>query len=351
MNILDITHGRSTYHIQLTHSLLFESALGIAAITYPDIHPTLGKTTLYWEEILAGLSEELRSELDTCQRHNTWKTLLQFLHQGNFADIHSFVTYIQSLSEQQLRYYALPYIGTAFQEIRQKASEGDSEAIGVMTEHCRDHKFFADYIPYVSQVDANLLRTHLINLISGWYNEFLSAQEAIIHGMLKRDLDQKQRMLNSLSPEEFVTWATGGFVYLPEPTVTRVLLIPHYIYRPWTIQAEMEGTKILYYPISDESLDVHQDPYHPPLTLVQRYKALGDETRLRLIKLLYEKDRTLNELTDLVDSAKSTIHHHLTMLKSAYIVEGKGNSYRLNRSSLSLMGHELTHFLDQENVL
>ncbi|MCK9907225.1 hypothetical protein MXD63_45420, partial [Frankia sp. Cpl3] len=58
--------------------------------------------------------------------------------------------------------------------------------------------------------------------------------------MLERDYRSKLPMQQKLEPEALVEWATGGIQYSPEPTVTDVLLIPHYIYRPWNIQAEME---------------------------------------------------------------------------------------------------------------
>lgn len=347
MKVLDMTRGRSTYDIELTYSVLFECALGIAAITYPAIQSTLDKPVTFWEITLTSLSTQLQQELLLCQRHNTWKTLLQLLHQQPFVSVDSFVSYILTLTDQQLRYHSLPYIGPAFEIIRQKASIGDQDAIDIMVAQCKDHKFLAEYIPYITQVDASELRSHLSNLMKGWYDEFISPQASVLQEMLTRDYKQKLRMMNAMSSEEFVTWATGGFVYPPEPTVTKVLLIPHFIYRPWTIQAELEGIKILYYPMADENLTTHDDPYFPPSALVQRYKALGDETRLRLVKLLHEKDRTLQELTERLDIAKSTVHHHLTMLKSAYIVEAKDKVYRLNRTSLTLMDRELSHFLDK----
>ncbi len=135
-------------------------------------------------------------------------------------------------------------------------------------------------------------------------------------------------------PEALVEWATGGVRYPPEPGVRRVLLIPHTVYRPWTIQADAEQTKILYYPVSDESLYGDSDPYRPPHMLVQMLKALADEHRLRIVKLLAEQECSLQELTDKLSLAKSTVHHHLSMLRSAQLVGTSGDKYALKPAAL-----------------
>ena len=46
-----------------------------------------------------------------------------------------------------------------------------------------------------------------------------------------------------MAPEELVEWSTGGVIYMPEPSVNHVLLIPQIIYRPWNIEADIEDTK------------------------------------------------------------------------------------------------------------
>lgn len=81
--------------------------------------------------------------------------------------------------------------------------------------------------------------------------------------------------------------------YEPEPSVARVLLVPHTLYRPWTIQADAPDTKVFYYPVADENMAEQVDPYQPPHLLVQACKALGDEHRLRIVKHLAERAHSL----------------------------------------------------------
>ncbi len=347
MNLLDLTRGRHTYQVELSHSLLFETALGIAAATWPDIHSSLEKPPAYWERLKASLSDDLRAHLACVQQHNTWKTLLQLLHLRPFADLDDFLTLLREVDGEQLRYAALPFLGFALQEQRRLAAQGDEQAVPILAKACAGHKFLPAYIRYVCRVDLSWLRAHLHDVMRGWHESVVQPEAERIEAVLRRDSAAKQAMLASLEPEAFVEWATGGIRYSPEPTVTRVLLIPHTIYRPWNIQAEMEGTKIFYYPVADENLDAETDIYRPGIWLVQRYKALGDENRLRIVKLLFEKDRTLQELTDLLPLAKSTIHHHLTLLRSAQLVEADDQRYSLKRSALALLDAELRQYLER----
>lgn len=152
-------------------------------------------------------------------------------------------------------------------------------------------------------------------------------------------------MVEILASEKLVEWATGGIEYLPEPGVHRVLLIPHTIYRPWNMEADLEGTKVFYYPVADESLE-QGDPYKPSPSLIQRHKALGDEARLRIVKLLSERDQSLQELTERLEMGKTTVHHHLKLLRAAQIVQAKSGIYGLRTNVLETILHDLKAYID-----
>ena len=59
------------------------------------------------------------------------------------------------------------------------------------------------------------------------------------------------------------------------------------------------------------------DASHP----ARVFGALGDETRINIIKLLSEGERSVEELTQILDAAQSTISHHLRVLKDAGLVQ------------------------------
>jgi DNA-binding transcriptional ArsR family regulator len=82
---------------------------------------------------------------------------------------------------------------------------------------------------------------------------------------------------------------------------------------------------------------------------VRLYRALGDESRLRILRLLAERDRYLTELATELDLSKPTVSHHLAQLRSAGLVtmteQGNLTYYTLRRDRVEEAGPELSAFL------
>ena len=114
MNLLTITgRKRESYQVELEYSLLWESALGIAAITNTPLIDTLEKNGEF-EKLRLEMPTALKIELDYVEQHNTWKSLLQLLHnfESNSNDLDKFNEYVHNLNDEQFKYYCLPYFGT-----------------------------------------------------------------------------------------------------------------------------------------------------------------------------------------------------------------------------------------------
>jgi predicted DNA-binding protein YlxM (UPF0122 family) len=347
MDVLNLSsRKRETYKVQFEYSILWECALGIAAITNTPIIKTLEKPIDFWKDTRESLSKELLQNLDFVEKNNTWKALLQLLHKKNFANLSEFTSYIQDLSVTDLKFICLPFIGSKIQAIRHSAALGEELAINEMKELTKDNPFFPRYIEFICKEEVYHLKEHLINVMTGWYDAVIRGDLEHLHRILQTDVEAKKQMGEKLSPEELVEWATGGVIYRPEPSVNNVLLIPQYIYRPWNIEADIEGTKVFYYPISNESISPN-DRYTPNNFLVLKHKALGDEVRLRIVKLLYKNDRTLQDITAQLNIGKSTIHHHLKILRAAKLVEILESKYSLKRKAVELISNELDLFLNQ----
>lgn len=83
-------------------------------------------------------------------------------------------------------------------------------------------------------------------------------------------------------------------------------------------------------------------------TIVDAYKALADESRLRILSALDQSVFTVQELTQILGLSQSTVSHHLKVLNQSGIVEAERNGtfafYRL--SSKANPGHSLAkHFI------
>lgn len=344
MNLIDLSFKRDAYRVELQSSLLFEHALGIAAATNRRLHVALEQPEDYWIKLRNEVSEPLRWELDYCEQHQTWKMLLQLLHTEVFDTLEQFADYAMKLEEERFIYEMLPFLGSGMEDLRRSTAQKDAEAAAEMKKVCAGHAFFPEMIDTALNTSADRLKDHLIKLLQLWKQEVAGAEDAAKEEILRRDLAAKKGWLRSVSPAETVLRA-AGVEYKPEAGVSRVLLIPHVIYRPWTIEANMIDTQIFYYPVSDASMTAGGDPYEPPGQLVQLYKALGDEKRLRALKLIAEQERSLKELTEQLGMGKTTVHHHLAILRGAGLVRVKDGSYVWNKGSLDRHDHDLRDFL------
>ena len=90
---------------------------------------------------------------------------------------------------------------------------------------------------------------------------------------------------------------------------------------------------------------------------VDLFKALGNETRLKIISLLKEESLCACKMLEEIDLAQSTVSHHMKILSDCGIVEctkeGKWHHYSLNVEtikSLELFFKDLIQG-DAENIL
>lgn len=68
------------------------------------------------------------------------------------------------------------------------------------------------------------------------------------------------------------------------------------------------------------------------------FSALGNETRLRILRLLMYKDLSVSEIVESVEGAASTIAHHLRTLEDAGLVvsrrRGRSTYYSVQKEEL-----------------
>lgn len=79
-------------------------------------------------------------------------------------------------------------------------------------------------------------------------------------------------------------------------------------------------------------------------------RALGDGTRLRLLYQLKVGERSLPELCEALDSPRTTLLHHLALLRGAGLVDldvtaGEANVYRLRPAGFDELGRAARGFL------
>jgi DNA-binding transcriptional ArsR family regulator len=183
------------------------------------------------------------------------------------------------------------------------------------------------FLKHVLDVDSRELATSSADLVERWDREVFSEIGPPLEGELKASAQSVTRLSHQLPAERLVVKVTRGVEYRTEPWIDEVVLVPSVLNRPWVDITEHGASKYLFYPAS-------RDAAAPDVELVEVYKALGDETRLRILRVMSTGVTSLSEIAEKLGLAKSTVHGHLVVLRIAgltrSIVGGEGKGYELN---------------------
>lgn len=132
--------------------------------------------------------------------------------------------------------------------------------------------------------------------------------------VIARAAAQAAGLARMLPAAAVVEKVTHGIVY--DEVVEDLLVVPTAVHRPWTLILDHESTKIFCFPVAlEEAGEGEPDP-----EMVALYRALSDATRLRLLRRLAAGRATFGQLSRDLGLAKSTLHQHALILRTAGLV-------------------------------
>jgi DNA-binding transcriptional ArsR family regulator len=224
------------------------------------------------------------------------------------------------------------------------ALDGDRAAIDAVLGSWPEHKH-----GWLSRIlgDSDTLAGEVAELMAAWlplYQEI----EPKVATIIARDVALRAGDRSKLRPADLIERTTNGIRWLSEPGVRRVVLAPSYLARPYNFTFAGGDWRMFVYPVSDAALEPN-DPLAPPVGVLRLHRALGDETRLRILRLLRDRDWYLTEIAERLELSKPTIKHHLAQLRAAGLVtlteEGGLSYYSLRRDRLDDASSELKLYL------
>ena len=229
-------------------------------------------------------------------------------------------------------------------ELLERALDGDEAAFALLPEKLpewrRDERI-------AMLRDAAGTHAEIVMVLRAWLAPFETIVDRVAQ-LEQRDHDLRTADRATLTPADLIERTTGGIRWLGEPGVRRVILAPSLFSRPYNFLLAGQDWRFFGYPIADEALEP-SDPLAPPQSVVRLHRALGDETRLRILKLLASGDLYLTEIAQHLDLSKPTIKHHLALLRAAGAVtiteSGTVIYYTLRRQRFDEMATELKRFL------
>ena len=297
----------------------YEALLALSMFTGDERQDSYEVGKAWFARARAAASSKLLTALRTLVGTDgpRWFLLLGMVHEaGGAHDVERLLSHIRGSRPEDvitaLVGGRLPALRTGEgQSLVKSALAGEAKAAAALAERSRAGKSAG--IRRLIQTGAKEVTRLTLEVVDRFNREVFNPMGNSAEA-LSADVSGKARSARRMSSHQLVDFSTGGITYEGEAGIDRVLLVPSIVTRPWITISNWDSTKIICYragrPVTGE----------PNRDMVLVYRALGDETRLRLLRELAAGDRRLAELAQVLGLSKSTLHGHLAVLRSAGLI-------------------------------
>jgi DNA-binding transcriptional ArsR family regulator len=195
---------------------------------------------------------------------------------------------------------------------------------------------------------SEAVQTEIAAIVEEWASRVFPAFAADALAVIDRDVDAKDRLFDAGPAPVALRVATNGVDFDPPEWVMDIVVIPTVALRPFMAPVESGSTQIFLCSVADEAFD--DDPGAPPRRLVKLAAALGDEVRLRVLHALADGELTASEIADRLGVERTSLYHHLGILRSAGLVTIRddgvhGWRYARRADGVGDVGAALTDYL------
>jgi DNA-binding transcriptional ArsR family regulator len=173
-------------------------------------------------------------------------------------------------------------------------------------------------LEHLLDTDPEACRTEIASIVEAWAAAVSPAFAERSLALVERDVTPKEGLLRVTAPRDALRVFTNGVDIDPTGWATSIVVVPVVALRPFIAPVEWAQTLIILASVADETMDAVAGG--PPRKLVKVATALGDELRLRILHELGNGQRTATELAQALEVDRTSLHHHLGILRSAGLV-------------------------------
>lgn len=172
--------------------------------------------------------------------------------------------------------------------------------------------------------DPEGARRELVGALRVWDEVVFAPERVRVLPLLDREAAILIRQRAELPLDRFLRLAMRGVEWeRPAMALRKIVFAPSYFCRPAVYYHFWHGTLTFCLPVEPAILVAEQgerDPRAPADETLRFFEALGDGTRLRILRLLSEREMYLTELADRLGLTKATTKHHMVRLRAAGFV-------------------------------
>jgi hypothetical protein len=243
-----------------------------------------------------------------------------------------FVAHLEATEPLELQLTLLGYYmrghHIAEPETIRRAALGEAEAVDDLVAAANHWEDKGALVRRLLELGGDRVKAQVLELVTRWNAEVFAPMLDELRPTLERAADEARALAATLPANDFIVRVTGGIQYTAPPEIHAVVFFPSWWFRPWVLMSEHKTVRMFNFSVGADTSDdgvAYGD-------LARLYKALGDEKRLALLRLLRRGPVALGQAAREVGLAKSTTHHHLAILRHAGLVlvrEDDEKSYSL----------------------
>jgi DNA-binding transcriptional ArsR family regulator len=264
-----------------------------------------------------------------------WLNLLGLVAaQPSGAGLDSLLAAVDELDPADLHLWA---IGADRRQLRALLSEhllrravgGEPEAIAALEVALTSADLVIEVTPWLLRSPSHDVRTAMLSALRLWRQRVLPVEiETTLAATLRSSAADAEARLTAAPGRAYLDSAIGGLHYDPAG-LDRVVSVSSTQVAPVVVVVDGSRETVIVHPPLGDALP------RPSETLLREVgRALGDKTRMQILTLLQGGDRTAVELAHDLAAPRTTLLHHLAILRAAGLVHvtvtpGGATVYRL----------------------
>ncbi len=344
MKVIDLTSKAQALHVRLDPSPVYDLLAAMYVAENWAAERGFDVDRRWVQQARAALGSDLRSDFRLFIRERGFLMgLASYLEDRPGCAVPDFLKVLAAASPVEVveRLLTAPRAARAAAPLLREAQRTRKEAVLRQFLALYPQDYDAARVRELAMTPPAEIQQRLLRLLRAFYGKVYAQEEGRVLPLLHADVEAKTGLLAVLPPDEVIERATGGITVTPDAAVVQVVLAPSYFFRPYNLISEYAAVRLFVYPV-DLTPGEANSPTHD---LARLYKALGDETRLRILQMLSEREMYLQEIANRLGVTHVTAIHHLAQLRAAHLIRAveRGNLkyYQLRRDAVAEAGARL----------
>ena len=312
----------------------------------------------HWRDVARSLDGGVIVRRTERLAREAWLNLLGLVHDVPEArDGAAFVELVGTMDPAELR----RYLAGSYRRVMRRATPSDTIRAALDGDREAEREFRRTSFPamrdwqatlrWLLATDAATIQEEVAGTLAVLHERLLAPVEATLAEHQRHEAAHVAERAATTDPERLVTELAPGVTYVPEVGQTEVILVPDTIIRPAVVALDHRASMIIVHPATRDRGAIDA----PPDRLVALGKAIGDDTRLRVLRVLRDGPLTGTELADRLGIPRTSLHYHLSLLRAAGLVEialddARYGRLRLRDEALDDLGRLLVAFVLDERT-